>query len=436
MAAISHLAVTFTSGQTGSTSLSGGKAAENANPLGAFAGILDALASAATGTATATIGLGDDNSLLAAIAKLVAPGTVVDPGTSGAATPLNAAPATPVDGATPSPTPKLLSDLVGALAALDKDQKAGDKPDPALLKKLNDTLDAIAGMLGLPVQAAPAPVAVATDTGVAAAATEALGAIASVPLPQPGIPWPAIPQPALPAAAATPDTGDTGTPVAPSTQLTELAQKIEQLATGLGKDQQPLADKLDAVAQKLSSGSLSADTMQKLGLDTTGVPPDTSLDAAISALISSRDAAVTANVAPAPQFSTPVLQLPAASVFGVKAVDKPGKAPAGAVASTLSASADKPADTATNTATTTVTATPHAASDPQQKPETPVKVDPQPQAPLAATPDKPADPTPAAVPVATTAPVDQTLAAKTVAAAYQTAPVAVNLPAMAYACPN
>ena len=95
-----------------------------------------------------------------------------------------------------------------------------------------------------------------------------------------------------------------------TTQLAGLVQKVEQLATGLGKDQQGLADKLDAIAQKLSSGTLGAQTLQKLGLDANSAPADTTLDAAINALVSSGAAETKAALAPTPKFSKPVLQLP------------------------------------------------------------------------------------------------------------------------------
>ena len=165
MAVISHLAVNFAAGQTGSTSLSSGKATGDANPLGAFAGILDALASAAIGGVTAAVTGG--NPLAAAIASLTVDATAASTADI-ATTPLNAVSIPAADTTSPAPrAPKPLNDLVEALTALDKDQKAGTAPDAPLLTKLNDAIDAVSGMLGLPLQTslAPAPTPVATTDG-------------------------------------------------------------------------------------------------------------------------------------------------------------------------------------------------------------------------------------------------------------------------------
>jgi flagellar hook-length control protein FliK len=213
---------------------------------------------------------------------------------------------------------KLLADLVAALTAIDDATKAGQPIDPALHKKLSETLDDLAGMLGITLPAPPAidPVITAAAAGAVAvpAPTTAPDIVLSsgiamenkalppgyeLPAPAPNdtetgpdlaarfvaavndaidLPsdTPDVEPPATPPTASAPAEGEA---IDPDSQLGQLIAKLSDIAEKL-KDRAPTArDKLDAIVAKLTSRALDTETIAKLesdletaGLDTLLAP--------------------------------------------------------------------------------------------------------------------------------------------------------------------
>ena len=250
------------------------------------------------------------------------------------------------------------ADLLQALLALSESIASGTAPDPALEAKVAGALDELAGLLGLPESERPA-----TDSILAAAgATPSPGAGAAEPespaapgnpdqlvaiahaaaqaeaparttpsAPEPGqtgIPGTTAPsapggtaaappmEPEINAAAAT-DSGEAEGPEAPAPRpeakpvppvAHQLAERISELAAALETRVPGLAKRLTALAEKLSSGDLDAETFAKLGIDAAAKLSEEDIAAAVDRLLgASREV----KGAPAPQaFAAARLALP------------------------------------------------------------------------------------------------------------------------------
>jgi flagellar hook-length control protein FliK len=252
----------------------------------------------------------------------------------------------------------LLSQLVNALAAPDQAVADGKPVDPALKKKLTETLDALAGMLGIqlptPPAVDPAIAAAASATGEIQTDLDPLLEIAKAAAPAADVPAPV--QPSVPAPAPVPTAGAGGSdvdaliaatasivaageaqaaadaaetpvpattapvaegkaPVDPNSPLGKIVQKLADLAQALSTQSPDLAKKLEVVAQKLTSGEINAEALAKLGASTD-------LDAAtVDALLAPKPES---KPAPAPQlFAAPNLTLPSVAVPAPKQVAQP-----------------------------------------------------------------------------------------------------------------
>jgi flagellar hook-length control protein FliK len=181
------------------------------------------------------------------------------------------------DGSQPAPN-SLVQELTDALSAVEQSVGSGTPLSPALRKKLDETIDALAGLLGISLPAVPAATAAITNAG-AGIVPPADAAGAAPPA-----------QPVLLADAAGDDGEATGVAgnlsagdkPAP-TPLSRLAARIEQLAATLTPSSPHLARKLEAVAQGLATPA-AADLIEKLAPNGKLEPLERKLEAALSAL--------------------------------------------------------------------------------------------------------------------------------------------------------
>ncbi len=226
----------------------------------------------------------------------------------------------------------LLKDLTAALAAIDEAVKNGQPVDPALEKKLNETIDAIAALLGVPVPQQPI-VSLQPSTGENLAANVDLDGnliMENKPLP-PGYELPetgddaaakpdtkladdflkaveAVKTPVIEEEPAVDETGKPkpkaeGEAIDAETPIGKLVTKLTEVAERLDGKLPEVSAKLEALAQKLASQTIDPETVAKIaaGIDV----------ADLDALLAPKPEA--AKPAPAPaQFTTPVLPTPAA----------------------------------------------------------------------------------------------------------------------------
>jgi flagellar hook-length control protein FliK len=387
----------------------------------------------------------------------------------------------------------LLADLMTALAALELAQANGEPVPPALARKLTETLDALAGILGIPAPAEPVvdpliaaaanpagavpippsdqldglPVAPATADALAAIASEAhliaaaeVGAAAPPAPPAPIAPATTPPPAAslaptvdLPAANTAPATAlpsaEVEIPAAPTEQvpsqaasqpaeaepaidpapgLGQLLQKITELAQSLRSHSPGLAGRLDALAQKLSSGEIDAQTLAQLGIDTKLGFTDTDLEQALQRLMS---ASSEVKGMPAPQaFAAAALKLPPIVVLPAE-VKAPAAPEPGPVSTPAAAEAKSYAPTE---------AAPRLAFErPSERPD---NAAPQPQtrnatsetARAAFKPDAPTEPAPPLQQTAQAAAssANAVAGAKAIHAAYQAPFQHINIPQVAF----
>ena len=193
----------------------------------------------------------------------------------------------------------LLKDLAAALAAIDEAAGADQPIDPALQKKLDDTLNALAALLGIAVPQQPV-VTLQPNAGENLAANIDLDGnliVENKPLP------PGYDLPEAGDAADKPDTKladdflkaveDAKTPlledepkvedkaakpkadeaIDPETSIGKLVAKLNEIADKLDGKLPDVSAKLEALAQKLASQTLDPDRLAKIeaGLDTAGL---------------------------------------------------------------------------------------------------------------------------------------------------------------------
>jgi flagellar hook-length control protein FliK len=216
-------------------------------------------------------------------------------------------------------TPEFLTDLVEQLAALQDGTEGPTPLDPVLEKKLTDSLDALAAALGLPIPDAPL-----VDPAITAAATiemaragvldplatiepdttielQATGPVAvpvgkapagAAPVAAPGAIVPADGN--LPVVAATVDaaplTFGAVKPLAdggaePELLVRELADKLAQLAEAVEPRAPGLAKRLEALAEKLTSGDVDPAFLARLGIGADVELPEGNVAQAIARLL-------------------------------------------------------------------------------------------------------------------------------------------------------
>jgi flagellar hook-length control protein FliK len=230
---------------------------------------------------------------------------------------------------------QVLADLVAAIAAIDDAVQNGQPIDPALNKKLSETLDDLAGMLGISLPAPPAiDPAITAAAGGAVIATDAelqAGLTAeNKPLP-PGfeIAPPAEPadapssdelaeafldaaakavtpaqveeeQPETPPATQTPAGGETE--IDPESPLGRLVAKLTEIAEKLESRAPNASAKLEAVVAKLTARALDGETIAKLEADLAATD--------VEALLAQRPDARAADKPAPPPFTAPTLPMP------------------------------------------------------------------------------------------------------------------------------
>jgi flagellar hook-length control protein FliK len=179
-----------------------------------------------------------------------------------------------------------LPGLADLLLKIEASLDAGETVDPELLKKLKESIDALAALIGGPVDASAA-IAVKTDLPIAVDAA----AVAKVDTP-----------------AGDPETE----PQLP--ELKTFADRLKELAGKLGDVDPNISAKLEALADKLSA-------LKTTVADLIEEAPE--LKAVIDALVQSKtDVKVAATASVVPVLATPELKLPQViSISGKKAAD-------------------------------------------------------------------------------------------------------------------
>lgn len=338
------IAVGFSPVAPGNSIITGGTAtapAEGGSPLGFIDALLGTLAEGmglalpGEGVANAQIGISPTKPVK------TEPGVVANLGLA-----VNMAKAA---GLPPQDGKDLLDGLVTALTALDDAAESGEPIDPALHKKLSETLDELAGLLGIALPAPPAidPAITAAATGEVATPDAGLDPLAEITkgtLPAPLAPpadgdaapsideltaqflkaaeeasIPEQDRSAKPEASANQATKTDATPAAPSTDkpidpaspLGKLLAKLAELADTLTPTAPDLSVKLTAVVQKLASGPVDADMVAELEANLD--------DAGLEALLAPRPESKPATpAASASLFAAPTLPNPAIAALPPK----------------------------------------------------------------------------------------------------------------------
>ncbi len=212
----------------------------------------------------------------------------------------------------------LLKDFTDALKAAKSALDNGEPLDPALEKKLKDTVDAIAAWFAAQPQLQPAPIDLSKLTELAAG-SNILPTAPSADLPP--APAPADTDPAAPAAPV--DTPEVPAPASNArtvvetvvqaqpvpAKLSELGNALKDFAAQLEKTSPELAKALAKLADRISVGDISDDAMQQLGLTRSLGSTSPELDQLVAALTSAPATKPTTTTQAAP-IATPVLDVP------------------------------------------------------------------------------------------------------------------------------
>jgi len=337
-------------------------AADTGAPEGLFAALLAMLAPGQTPDAAATAAADNiTSSEFGALIQTLATSSAEEPASDGTPADVDA-PDAPSEAAAiggkledlQKPQGKsLLKDLGDALIALNDSIEAGQPVDPALDKKLNEAIDALAIYLGAftpptttitprisalangdgvipaiadtaPLPAATTPAAVAPIGGLAEAPQLPPAAAAEAPeAPGPFAQLVTDVAPDAAEAAASTSTGAATTLEQAPPALRQLGLYIGKLGEKLAAQDPDLAKKLDALAATLKSGALPDDLKAALGLDQAATERE--LQRIVAALATPKPA--TARPVEAKPFTTPTLALPQA-VTAPKQQDEPAAAAA------------------------------------------------------------------------------------------------------------
>lgn len=302
---------------------------------------------ASPGVTTADVGAdaGGDVGLFAALLAIVAPGAPPTAATDIPATPTDAPvvaaigssilPAAGVLTAPPVETPvppeftalqkseagkALLKDFADALKAARAALDAGEPLDPALEKKLADTVDAIAAWFAGQPQPQPVPTD-ASKISELASGSNILPAAPSADLPDVPIPADAAPDSSVgPPETVTPTKAyDTGAVVEKTmlaqivpAKVAELGDALKDFAAQLEKTAPELARSLSDLADRISVGDISDDVFKQLGLDRSLGSTSPEIDQLVAALTTKPGAKTTTatTATPAAPIAAPVLDLP------------------------------------------------------------------------------------------------------------------------------
>ncbi len=387
----------------------------------------------------------------------------------------------------------LLKDLGDALVALSDAVEAGKPVDPALERKLNDAIDAVATYLGavvpppsrdrqfaalvsttnvlspksgaelpapkrspdtkdpsdtgLPVLQDAAEVTPAAEPPAPVTSTSTLVSAPETARPADPAAPNTSPTPAQPAAAPTTDTGETAPVVssadtAPAPAPTATAAKDAppaQQALGLGigrlsqrlEPQNPaLAAKLDALAETLKAGGGPAALSAALGLDDSAAEPE--LIRIAEAIATPKPAPVAAS-APQP-FVAAQLALPAAMLASRPATPPPAEdQPEQPRTQQPAAVAPAPLPETSEQSAKSAVSAPSAAVEPQAAPTTDAKPEAKSSTPPPAPASSPPAPTGTPVPPPVALPLEAPVPiARAAHAAYQAPLHQVNLPQVAF----
>jgi len=289
-------------------------AAESSGGLGLFAALLAMLTpgtkpTAETDTATATV----DAPIAAAVGSTILPATsvFVDPAVETPVPPEFADLQKSEEGKA------LLKDFADALKAAKAALDAGEPLDPALEKKLADTVDAIAAWFAGQPQLQPLPVD-ASKISDLAGGSNILPAAPSGDLPDPTVPTDAGSEsPTNSPQAATPaDDAATGTVVEKTmllqivpARLAELGDALKTFAAELQKTAPELAKSLSNLADRIDVGDIADDAFKQLGLDRSVGSTSPELDQLVAAL-TVKPGTKTTTATPVSPIAAPVLDLP------------------------------------------------------------------------------------------------------------------------------
>jgi len=278
--------------------------AEGAGAVGLFAALLAMIAPGAQPPADAETA----TSAIVAPAVAAAPAAIVPPAEQP---PVPVAPQLPqlTDLQQSEAGKALLKDFTDALKAARSALDQGEPLDPALEKKLTETIEAIAAWFAGAPQLQPAPV----DTGKLAELASGSNILPAIPAgdlppPPPASDAPDAPLNPGPVAVAEPAPKVMQAQIVPQ-QLAELGTALKDFAAQLEKASPELARAMAQLADRIAVGDIADDAMAQLGLART--PGSTSpeleqLVAALTAKPATRPAAAAATAPIAP----PVLDLP------------------------------------------------------------------------------------------------------------------------------
>jgi flagellar hook-length control protein FliK len=350
----------------------------------------------------------------------------------------------------PLKTVALFSQLTKAMKAIQAELDAGQKPTDAELKKLGNMVDALASLIAAPAPppATPAPVDPTTTMdplqAIAAADTTPAPALPDMPDTKPakdnsaadqlnqllagmGITLPANPSPPTDTSAA--DTAasvgttapSTGTQQQPLPAVAQLASQLAELTAAIRPVATDVAQKLDALTQKLSGAETDPSTAlaQLTGKTDSG---GAALDKLVQQLISAKPVAAPTPTTPQLASNTK-LDIPAPIAPSTSTVTTPDQPVA-----------PDPTQQTTSVDPKTALKSPAAVQTPDPAPSDKPKSDVTATATTIAdtaksdTPDTTAQ----AQPANATAPVTQNAPARAIPAAYQTASNPINMGQVAF----
>lgn len=283
----------------------------------------------------------------------------------------------------------LLAGIIDALSALQQVLARGETPDPALTQQVNDGLEALAQLMGMPVNS------FGPEGGDGAELSARLAALLGT----------------APAGSG----GDAAVAAPPANELDALTQKLADLAKALGASETELSARLKTLAENLQAARANAEVLTKLGFDAALNLTSGDADAALATLLDGK--APEKPVAPAQPFAAPTLDTPEV-LAPVKAEAKPEEPVL-----------EEPEIVLRTTPATARPETDKPAAEPmRQRADT--------AAPTLAQADAAADPAPTAPPTNTgIVPAARTELApglRAVQAAYQSPHTQVNIPQMAF----